>query len=74
MAQKLVVFRQDIQIKVEPNLILRGTVFPVETRDLCSKARGTFVMAASVRVLSLADVYGGEDLCGIGSATSSGPF
>ncbi len=60
MIYKLGVYHQDIRIKVEPNLVLRGTVFPFETRELCSKAREAFGMTASVRVLSLADVYGGK--------------
>lgn len=57
---KLTVTTPKAQIKIEPNTILRGSVFPAEVRDLCSKAEKTFEMSASVQTLSIADLYGGK--------------
>jgi hypothetical protein len=45
-------------IKIEPNLVLRGTVFPCETRDLCKAAEELFelttlAITASMALLSM---------------------
>lgn len=50
------------QIKIEPNPVLRGTVFPSETRRLSSTAEAMFELSVSVPVLSHADLYAGK-LC-----------
>ncbi len=50
------------RIKIEPNPVLRGTVFPVETRRLMPAAEALFEMSASVPVVSHADLYAGK-LC-----------
>ncbi len=60
MISKLNVFRGDIQIKIEPNLVIRGSVFPCENRDLSPKAKETFEMSTTIRVVSLSDLYGGK--------------
>ncbi len=60
MISKLHVFMDNIQIKIEPNLVIRGTVFSYENRDLSSKAKQIFEMSASMRVVSLLDLYGGK--------------
>lgn len=61
-ATKLAVSLGDVQIKVEPNQVLRGSVYPPDTRDLCSEAQALFELFVSVRTLALADLYGGK-LC-----------
>lgn len=61
-ATKLVISLEGVQIKVEPNQVLRGSVYPPETRDLCSEAQALFELFVSARTLSLADLYGGK-LC-----------
>lgn len=50
------------RIKIEPNPVLRGTVFPVETRRLVPAAEVLFEMSVSVPVVSHADLYAGK-LC-----------
>jgi len=60
MAIKLAVSLDDVQIKVEPNQVLRGSVYPPETRDLCHEAQALFELFVSAQTLSLADVYGGK--------------
>ncbi len=56
----LLIRRGDATIKVEPNSVLRGSVFPIETRDLCQKARDLFEVSMEVRILSFEDLYGGK--------------
>jgi len=60
MVSKLKVTRNGSEIKIEPNLVIRGTVFPCEDRDLSDKAQKYFEMDARMRVMSLADLYGGK--------------
>ncbi|MCD4670595.1 MAG: nucleotidyl transferase AbiEii/AbiGii toxin family protein [Actinomycetia bacterium] len=61
-ANKLIVSADDVIIKIEPNLILRGSVYPPEQRDLCKAAQDSFEVFTSVSTLSIADVYAGK-LC-----------
>lgn len=49
-------------IKIEPNLVLRGAVFPTEERELGEQAQELFELSATARTLSVADLYGGK-LC-----------
>jgi len=49
-------------IKIEPNTILRGSIYPTEDRDLVQTAQQRFGLYARVRTLSTADLYGGK-LC-----------
>jgi len=44
---KLVVIDRDAQIKIEPNEVIRGFVFPTQERDLCSRAETLFEKTAS---------------------------
>jgi predicted nucleotidyltransferase component of viral defense system len=59
---KLFVGKDGAQIKIEPNEIIRGTVFPCEERSLVKGAEDLFELFVSVRSLSVADLYGGK-LC-----------
>jgi predicted nucleotidyltransferase component of viral defense system len=61
-ATKLMVSLDGVQIKVEPNQVLRGSVYPPETRDLCSEAQALFELFVSAQTLSLADLYG-DKIC-----------
>lgn len=49
-------------IKIEPNTIFRGCVFPTLNRDLVDTAQQRFGLYVRVRTLSTADLYGGK-LC-----------
>ena len=57
---KLVVNAPDAQIKIEPNFVFRGALYPVETRILCSAAQEEFELFAESRIVSIADLYGGK--------------
>jgi predicted nucleotidyltransferase component of viral defense system len=56
----LLIRRGDATIKVEPNSVLRGSVFPTETRVLCKKAQDLFELSIEARTLSFEDLYGGK--------------
>jgi predicted nucleotidyltransferase component of viral defense system len=57
---KMLVHHHGVTVKVEPNGIIRGTVFPTEIRPLCQEAQSAFNTTANVRCLSEADLYGGK--------------
>ncbi len=49
-------------VKIEPNLIFRGSVHQPQILDLCQAARDHFEVFASIPALTRADLYGGK-LC-----------
>ncbi len=59
---KLVISDGSVAVKIEPNTVLRGTVFPPEERVLCSRAEELFELSVRGRISSIADLYGGK-LC-----------
>lgn len=58
----LVVTRNGARIKIEPNLIIRGSVFPVFDLRLVPKAEEFFNKSVKIQLLATADLYGGK-LC-----------
>ena len=50
------------RIKIEPNEVIRGAVYPAEDRDLTPHAEDLFELSVTAQTLSLADLYGGK-LC-----------
>jgi predicted nucleotidyltransferase component of viral defense system len=60
----LVVSANGAIIKIEPNFVLRGSVFPCEIRELCESAQTRFSAYAEVTTLSFGDVFGGK-LCAV---------
>lgn len=57
---KLLVRRDGIEIKIEVNFVLRGTLHPVRMASLTEKARETLLADLELPVVSLEDVYGGK--------------
>ena len=57
---KLLVSRAGIQVKVEVNIVMRGTVHPVRSAALTPMARNTLLADLEIPVVSLEDVYGGK--------------
>ncbi len=49
--------RDNVEVKVEVNFVLRGTVYPVQTRSLTPKARETLLADLEIPVVSLEDMY-----------------
>ncbi len=60
--RKLIVATGKTRIKIEPNEVIRGSVFPVEERELTRRAETTFELSVTARTLSVPDLYGGK-LC-----------
>jgi len=59
---KLTVTTAEASIKIEPNLVLRGSIYPPESRSTREAAQRTFEGSARVQCLAEADLYGGK-LC-----------
>jgi predicted nucleotidyltransferase component of viral defense system len=59
---KLSVRTAEATTKIEPNLVLRGTVFSPIERELCEQAEALFEVSATANTLAVADLYGGK-LC-----------
>jgi predicted nucleotidyltransferase component of viral defense system len=59
---KLFVRNAEAAIKIEPNQVLRGAVFPSQERDVSEAAEALFELSVTTRILSVADLYGGK-LC-----------
>lgn len=57
---RLLVRRAGIEVKVEVNFVMRGTVYPVRTMALTPMARDTLLTSLEIPVVSLEDVYGGK--------------
>ena len=54
--------REDATIKIEPNLVMRGSLLPPERRTLSPKARSIFELSVECRMLSESELYAGK-LC-----------
>jgi predicted nucleotidyltransferase component of viral defense system len=50
------------EVKIEPNIVLRGVVYPTSERTLVSRAVEVFGRSATMQTLSLPELYGGK-LC-----------
>lgn len=59
---KLTVRTTEATIKIEPNLVLRGSVFSPVERELSEQAELLFEASATASTLAVADLYGGK-LC-----------
>jgi predicted nucleotidyltransferase component of viral defense system len=57
---KLMVRQGGIEVKIEVNFVMRGTVLPVRTAALTQNARDTLQADLEIPVVSLEDVYGGK--------------
>ncbi len=57
---KLFVRRDKLEVKVEVNFVLRGTVHPVRSISLTSKAKETLLADLELPIVALEDLYGGK--------------
>ena len=57
---KLLVRRGRIEVKIEANFVMRGTVRPVRRASLTPTARDLLLADLEIPVVSLEDVYGGK--------------
>ena len=57
---RLVVHTAEAQIKIEPNLIIRGAAFPASEKELAPAAQELFQAFVIARICGLPDIYGGK--------------
>ena len=57
---KLLVRRAGSEVKIEVNVVMRGTVYPVRNMALTSMARDTLLADLEIPVVSVEDLYGGK--------------
>lgn len=60
LASGLIIRTENAGIKIEPNLIARGSVYPAKEMILVKKAQDIFEKAVQVQTLSFADIYAGK--------------
>lgn len=56
----LFIQRESLQIKVEANTVIRGTVFPCLEKVMCEEARTLFNQSPKAKISSIPDLYGGK--------------
>jgi len=59
-ATKLLVRQNGIEVKIEVNFVMRGTIHPVGMASLTQRARDTLEADLEIPVVSIEDVYGGK--------------
>jgi predicted nucleotidyltransferase component of viral defense system len=57
---KLIISNDAAKIIIEPNFVLRGSVFECETHELCQHAQDEFLNFFTIKTLSFSDLYGGK--------------
>ncbi len=57
---RLTINTENAQVKIEPNFVFRGALFPTETRSLCAAAQSEFECFVEALMVSEADLYGGK--------------
>lgn len=60
LASSLIVQKSGLTVKVEPNLIIRGTVFSPQECMLNKRAQDLFEASVITQILSFEDLYGGK--------------
>ncbi len=56
----LFVQRQEVSVKIEPNLVLRGSVYPPESRVISPKAVELFEISVECPILAEKELYAGK--------------
>jgi hypothetical protein len=60
LISKLFVKKQSAIVKVEPNQVIRGSLFGPEERDLCKKAEDVFEKFVTTKTLAFSELYGSK--------------
>jgi len=53
----MIISTNGVTVKIEPNLIMRGTVYAPEVMELSQKAQNSFEMSVRVKTLSFSELY-----------------
>lgn len=57
---KLIAIKDGVEVKIEPNFILRSSLFDTQDIELSKKAQKEFEKSVTVRCLNIADTFGGK--------------
>lgn len=57
---KLLIEHGGVRIKIEPNIVQRGTIFDIEERSLCERAEKEFEASATAKTIAVAELYGSK--------------
>ena len=57
---KLIVFSELIQVKIEPNLLLRGEIYKSSIMPISKSVSNIFNLDLEAQVMSVPDIYGGK--------------
>jgi len=60
LSRQLICRREDIQIKIEVNPVIRGTLYPVFNKSLSQEVQHIFKKSAQMQIVSLEDLYGSK--------------
>jgi len=60
LTTKLLIKRQSAMVKVEPNQVIRGSLFGCEERELCKKAEEVFEKFVIIKTLAFSELYGSK--------------
>jgi len=60
LVTKLFVKRQNAIVKIEPNQVIRGSLFDCEKLDLCKRAEEVFEKFVTTKTLSFSELYGSK--------------
>ncbi len=55
-----VVYQEGVTVKIQPNLVMRGSVYPPEIKPLSKKAQDLFELSVQGRILSTDELYAGK--------------
>ena len=56
----MIVNQEGVTVKIEPNLVLRGSVYPPEIKELSQKAQDFFELSVRSRTLARDELYAGK--------------
>ena len=57
---KLFIKRQNALVKIEPNRVIRGSLFGCEVKDLCKRAEEVFEKFVTTKTMSFPELYGSK--------------
>ena len=57
---KLNIRHNGVQIKIEPNIVQRGSIFEIEVHELCSRAEEEYEVSATANTIATPELYGSK--------------
>jgi Nucleotidyl transferase AbiEii toxin, Type IV TA system len=60
LSRQIICRHYDVQVKIEVNTVIRGTLYPVSRKSLSQSVQDIFKKNAQMQVVSLEDLYGSK--------------